>query len=735
MKTIIAFLCSTLSVVAGPISNGNFDSNPGNPASISPWQVSGTTVGLSVTRVSSSFASSPLSLRVTGRGTATDGPAQQQNVLANLTNGATYVTRCKIRLDAPAQVRCLMFVGSSVTQTPLILAETVVRASQVGQWVSLQGIQIVAWTGTASSARMYFAVEQIFPNGATAPAGSYPSYYLDDITMDLDNDGDGMSNTEEAAAGTNANLKDTDNDGLPDAWEIAALLNPNDATDAALDSDGDGHSNFIEYWANTNPRDAASYPGITSDPLATPATKALLYDLQTRGARTTGKRLSGQHAQDIAGGDYTNFVVGLNTLMTTAGYPSWVSVLGIAADGPSSEMPMQIQNSGPVGRAYMDAGGLVVLHWTPRNPWTLGFQGDHTGVDIANLLTPGTVANTRMVGWMDSVATELALFGPNHPVIFRPFSEMNGGWNWYGKLPQSEFIAMYRWFHDYFVNTKGLHNIIWTLEEHIGAHQSTGINSAGVSMDYYWPGDDVIDLIGFSSYVHNWVPGFDADAMSRLHPKALAITEGGMPPTEDDAPNNYNSLYLNALDSFYPRSAFFVIWNSFPGGPNIAIKDNPNYVTLLTDSRVTNREAVNYLHTTAYWQIANGLLNKPLSGDTDHDGISDLIEAALGLDPIHASNGSALIQTMMQSGGQTYSTITFTRDTSVADLTTTVQWSTDLLNWSNGSSYGPNGIVSSNAVTTEVARTLNGNIETITVRSNTPASTSQQFMRVSVAGP
>ncbi|MFZ4764036.1 MAG: glycosyl hydrolase, partial [Roseimicrobium sp.] len=676
-----------------------------------------------------------LSMRVTGRGAASDGPAQQTNVLSNLTNGATYVTRFKIKLDSPAQVRCLMFVTSSISQTPLILAETVVRTAQVGQWVSLEGVQTVGWTGSASAARMYFAVEQIFPNGATAPAGSYPSYNLDDVTMDLDNDGDGMSNTEEATAVTNPNLKDSDGDTMSDPWEIAALLNPNDPADAALDADGDGHSNAIEYWANTNLRDAASYPGITTDPLASNATRSLLYYLQTRGARKTGKRLSGQHAQDIASGDYSTFVAGLNTLMTTAGYPSWVSVLGIAADGPSAEMPMQIQNSGPVGRAYMDAGGLVVLHFSPRNPWNLGFQGDHTSVNIANLLTPGTVANTRMIGWMDSLAAELALFGPNRPVIFRPFSEANGGWNWFGKLSQSEFIAMYRWFHDYFVNTKGLHNIIWTIEAHIGAHQSSGVNSAGVSMDYYWPGDDVIDLIGFSSYVHNWVPGFDADAISRLHPKAFAITEGGMPPTEDDVPNNYNSLYLNALDSYYPRSAFFIIWNSFPGGSYISIKDNPNYLTLLTDPRVTNREAANYLNTTAYWQIANGLLNKPLAGDTDRDGICDVIEAALGLNPLAPSNISMPTHSFSSVNSQSYSTITFTRDTSIFDLTTTVQWSNDLLNWSNGSSYGPAGIVSNNAITTEVSRTLNGSIETITVRSNTASKVGPQFMRVSVTGP
>jgi len=53
-------------------------------------------------------------------------------------------------------------------------------------------------------------------------------------------------------------LPDTDGDGLPDAWETANGLNPNDNTDAAKDSDGDGAANTDEYIAGTDPRNAAS---------------------------------------------------------------------------------------------------------------------------------------------------------------------------------------------------------------------------------------------------------------------------------------------------------------------------------------------------------------------------------------------------------------------------------------------------------------------------------------------
>jgi YD repeat-containing protein len=99
----------------------------------------------------------------------------------------------------------------------------------------------------------------------------------------LDFDGDGLSNTEEAQAGTRLDRADTDGDGLsdglevrtyrtnplstdsdadtlPDGYEVQYRFNPLDPADALVDSDGDGFSNRQEILAGTDPLSLSGAP-------------------------------------------------------------------------------------------------------------------------------------------------------------------------------------------------------------------------------------------------------------------------------------------------------------------------------------------------------------------------------------------------------------------------------------------------------------------------------------------
>jgi hypothetical protein len=54
-------------------------------------------------------------------------------------------------------------------------------------------------------------------------------------------------------AGCSAEQKDSDNDGMPDYWEIRYDLNPNDPADRDDDPDNDGYTNYEEYVQGTDP--------------------------------------------------------------------------------------------------------------------------------------------------------------------------------------------------------------------------------------------------------------------------------------------------------------------------------------------------------------------------------------------------------------------------------------------------------------------------------------------------
>lgn len=67
------------------------------------------------------------------------------------------------------------------------------------------------------------------------------------------------------AATTPVAVRDLDNDGMDDAWELSQGLSPSNAADANSDPDGDGFSNLVEYWCGTNARSAMARPLLSID--------------------------------------------------------------------------------------------------------------------------------------------------------------------------------------------------------------------------------------------------------------------------------------------------------------------------------------------------------------------------------------------------------------------------------------------------------------------------------------
>lgn len=101
------------------------------------------------------------------------------------------------------------------------------------------------------------------PNFYELAIGTDPN---DDADAFSDSDGDLLSNVDEYFILSNPLDEDTDKDGIPDGYEVLVGLNVLDSSDALNDNDGDGSSNLDEYLAGTQIDNASSVPELPSTP-------------------------------------------------------------------------------------------------------------------------------------------------------------------------------------------------------------------------------------------------------------------------------------------------------------------------------------------------------------------------------------------------------------------------------------------------------------------------------------
>ena len=125
------------------------------------------------------------------------------------------------------------------------------------------GSEVFAWTMSPSApAGMTIdpstGLIEWTPTAAELAIGSYSIV----ITVD---DGDGGSDAQSWTISIFA--ADSDGDGIPDDWEIANGLDPNDPNDAGQDPDFDGATNLDEFGQGTDP---FSYDGPTAPVLVSP---------------------------------------------------------------------------------------------------------------------------------------------------------------------------------------------------------------------------------------------------------------------------------------------------------------------------------------------------------------------------------------------------------------------------------------------------------------------------------
>lgn len=275
-----------------------------------------------------------------------------------------------------------------------------------------------------------------------------------------------------------------------------------------------------------------------SQPVRTTEAEALLSNLK----QIPKKGYMFGHHDDTAYGIGWEFEEGRSDVRSVCGdYPAVISFdLGHIELGdsvsldkvPFNKIRQEIINQ-------YQRGGMVSLSWHLDNPLTDGDSWDVSDTTVVASILPGGTKHEKFYGWMENLANFLNSLqtpeGTKIPVFFRPWHEHTGSWFWWGqKLCTTEqYKALWHMTHN-FLQEKGANHLLYAYSPGTEFTDSTSY------LERY-PGDDIIDLIGFDTYQFNketYLKTLERTLpilteIGKAHNKVIALTETGYEGLKD----------------------------------------------------------------------------------------------------------------------------------------------------------------------------------------------------------
>ena len=267
---------------------------------------------------------------------------------------------------------------------------------------------------------------------------------------------------------------------------------------------------------------------------------------------------------------------------------------------------------------HFDRGGMVTLSWHLDNPLTGGSAWvkpdsltDQEKQTVASVLEGGE-CHEKFLGWLDTLASFLnsleTPYGVKVPVLFRPWHEHTGSWFWWGQnlCTTEQYKALWKLTVDQ-LKQRGVNNVLYAY--------SPGTEFNGDASKYLerWPGDEIVDVIGFDSYctnnaedtvaINNYASSLDLNLkalcdIAKQHNVVPALTETGM---ESLGKADWWTSTLMPVLNKYPI-AYVLLWRNAHNKPGHFYMPYPgqktvsDFVKFYNDKRTLFVKDVNGLY-------------------------------------------------------------------------------------------------------------------------------------------
>ncbi|MGL4518885.1 MAG: glycoside hydrolase family 26 protein [Phocaeicola sp.] len=295
----------------------------------------------------------------------------------------------------------------------------------------------------------------------------------------------------------------------------------------------------------------------------TAETKALLKNLKEMPAKGI---LFGHHDDTLYGIGWEGDADRSDVKSVCGAYPAVISFdLGDLEIG--SEKSLDSISFHLIRKAIIEQyqrGGMSSVSWHIKNPKTGGDSWDVSDNRVVESVLEGGENHQLFLTWLERMATFLNSLqtadGKMIPILFRPWHEHTGSWFWWGQN----------------LCTTEQYKALWHLTyQELQAHQVNHIlyayspgsepNSVAEYLERY-PGDEIIDLIGFDTYQHEraaYINNLEKSLgiltqVGKMHNKPIAITETGFETIPD---STWWTTTLLPIMEKYPIS-YALVWRN-----------------------------------------------------------------------------------------------------------------------------------------------------------------------------